>query len=196
MSGPVIPELHRPLRIDGLAPKGRKTAIATDAAERTRIAKRLALEALDRLEADTLARPTLGRSVLVEAAIRADYVQTCVITGEPIPGSLDIVVERRYSEDYTPPEIVGDEDEPASLDDDEPDPIIDGTIDLGEMVVEELALHLPEYPRLPGTAFDEMNFGPDGKLRPGSGENDSAAEDRKNPFSVLADLKKDMDSKG
>ena len=40
-----------------------------------------------------------------------------------------------------------------SLDDDEPDPIVDGKIDLGALAAEFLALGLDPYPRKPGAEF-------------------------------------------
>jgi hypothetical protein len=40
-------------------------------------------------------------------------------------------------------------------DEDEPDPIIDGKIDLGALTAEFFALGLDPYPRKPGAALDE-----------------------------------------
>ena len=43
------------------------------------------------------------------------------------------------------------EDEAAEI-----DPIVDGHVDLGEVVAETLALELDPYPRQPGEAFAEV----------------------------------------
>ena len=40
-------------------------------------------------------------------------------------------------------------------DEDEPDPVIDGKIDLGALAAEFFALGLDPYPRKPGAAFEQ-----------------------------------------
>jgi len=67
--------------------------------------------------------------------------------------------------------------------DDGPDPIEDGIIDVGEAVVEELALLIPPYPRVPGAEFNDIIEDADG------------GDDKPNPFAKLAALKKDLESK-
>ena len=59
-------------------------------------------------------------------------------------------------------------------DDDEPDPIVDGKIDLGALAAEFLALGLDPYPRKPGAEFaapvaeedDDSPFAPLTELKP------------------------------
>ena len=46
-------------------------------------------------------------------------------------------------------------------DEDEPDPVIDGKIDLGALAAEFFALGLDPYPRKPGVAFDEEETNPE-----------------------------------
>ena len=59
------------------------------------------------------------------------------------------------------------------------DPAVDGKIDLGEVLTEQLALSLEPYPRAPGASFAAINPGDEGEPPPATG-----------PFAALAKLKK------
>ena len=66
-------------------------------------------------------------------------------------------------------------------DDDEPDPIVDGKIDLGALAAEFFALGLDPYPRKPGVAFEppaepEPEATPFAVLRDGAEEAGLATE--------------------
>jgi uncharacterized metal-binding protein YceD (DUF177 family) len=65
-----------------------------------------------------------------------------------------------------------------SLEEEEPDVIEGGSIDLGEIAAETLALALDPYPRIPGEEFHGGPEQPDAEQRPES------------PFAVLSRLKK------
>ena len=59
-----------------------------------------------------------------------------------------------------------------------PDVVVGGKIDLADIVIEQIALRLDDYPRRPGEVFVfESEF-------------DDGTEDKHNPFDVLAKLKK------
>ena len=59
-----------------------------------------------------------------------------------------------------------------------PDVVIGGQIDLGDIVIEQIALKLDDYPRKPGEVFCfESEF-------------DEDDESANNPFAALAKLKK------
>jgi len=58
--------------------------------------------------------------------------------------------------------------------------IAQGRIDIGELIVEGLALTLDPYPRMPGAEFDTEH--------PQNEEN--GGETKPNPFSVLAKLQR------
>ena len=85
----------------------------------------------------------------------ADAVQTCGLTLEPLP----VHVDRKYSVqmvEATEREDADDEGEiDLELDDDSPDQIEGGSLDLGQYVVEQLALSLDPFPRKPGAVFEQ-----------------------------------------
>ena len=176
------PELHRPVVAEELPQTGRVVHLRPTAAERDAIAARLGLVSLDTLDGDVTVMPAMGRQIRVDGMIRAEIVQTCVVTGEPLHESLTFPLERLYAEDADPFGGLEDEDEVADPDVDAPDPIEDGEIDVGEAVVEELALQIPPYPRKPGVTFAEIEAGP------------PMDEEKANPFAALAELKKSMES--
>ena len=66
---------------------------------------------------------------------------------------------------------------PAHEEDDPPDPIVDGKIDLGALAAEFVALALDPYPRKPGARFEPVDVEPDRE---------------RIPFAGLARLKKDQ----
>ena len=120
-----------------------------DGAMRGRIARALDLASLDGFTATLAIKParvgwTLSGRVVAEA------VQTCGITLEPLP----VTIDERFSVDLVEAaEPVAGEEVEVSLDDDAPDVIEDGKIDLGQYAVEQLALTLDPFPRKPGAEF-------------------------------------------
>ncbi|MEX0693171.1 MAG: DUF177 domain-containing protein [Rhodospirillales bacterium] len=180
------PELHRPVKADALPAQGRTMNIVATDDELQAIKNRLDLTALRFLEGTITLKPEMGRQISLHGAIRAEIVQNCVITGDPLTTVLDFALSRVFQEDADPFEgLNNDEDDDAITDPDieEPDPIEDGVIDVGEQMVEELALNIPPYPRSPGASVSEIADEP--------GRSESAAS----PFAVLASLKDQMKSK-
>lgn len=179
------PELHHPIRVDELPSKGRKIELRANASELEAIATRLGLVRLSRLEADLRLQPEIGRQISLRGSIRAEIVQHCVITGDPLETPLEFEIDRFYAEDADPFEGLSSSDDEVVIDPDleDPDPIIDGKIDVGVQVIEELSLNIPPYPRAPGAVFEDIHA-------------DTADEEvRPNPFSVLSSLKDQINTK-
>ncbi|MBO6520632.1 MAG: DUF177 domain-containing protein [Rhodospirillales bacterium] len=178
-------EFSRPFRVDGLPPKGRNVELDPTPSEREAIAGRLGLVALNRLEGTLKLHPEMGRQISLHGPIRAEIVQTCVVTGDPLTTTIAFDIDRTFAEDADPMAGLNttDDEELTDPEIEEPDPIIDGKIDVGEHAVEELALNIPAYPRAPGAVFEAPS--------------DENSDDNKpeNPFSVLSSLKDKMESK-
>ncbi|HRJ63717.1 MAG TPA: DUF177 domain-containing protein, partial [Brevundimonas sp.] len=81
--------------------------------------------------------------------VRASLAQTCGITLEPLPLEIDapFVLTLAEAVDEESDEIV------ITMDDESPDLIENGQIDLGQYAVEQLALRLDPFPRKPGAEF-------------------------------------------
>ncbi|MDP4796388.1 MAG: DUF177 domain-containing protein [Rhodospirillales bacterium] len=152
------PELHRPFVVDELPNKGKVIKIDASAEEMQAIAKRLGLIALNVFKGELLLKPEIGRQVSLTGPIRAEIVQNCVISGVALSTTLDFELDRLFAEDADPFAGLMDDDDDGITDPeiDEPDPIIEGIIDVGDQAVEELALNIPPYPRAPGASFDDL----------------------------------------
>ncbi|MCZ4107337.1 DUF177 domain-containing protein [Brevundimonas diminuta] len=124
-----------------------------DAEARQRIARALNLKSLDRFEADLEVTATVSGWRLTGRVV-ADAVQSCVLTLEPLPVHVDDRFEINLVEAVdTAPSDDGEID--LELDDDSPDVVENGQIDLGQYAVEQLALHLDPYPRKDGAVFEQ-----------------------------------------
>lgn len=120
-----------------------------DAAARARIARSLDLASLDAFSADlTLAATASGWRLA--GRLHAEAVQTCGVSLEPLPVTIDDDFSVALSE-AAAPDPDGEID--VSMDDDSPDVVEDGRIDLGQYAVEQLALRLDPFPRKPGAEF-------------------------------------------
>lgn len=125
-----------------------KRSLKPDAAARERIARALDLSSLERLEADVVIEPApIGWKL--SGQMRAGLAQTCGITLEPLPLEIDEWITLSFAD--APAE---ESDEiVVTLDDEAPDVVEDGQIDLGQVLLEQLSLHLDPFPRKPGAEF-------------------------------------------
>jgi uncharacterized metal-binding protein YceD (DUF177 family) len=178
-----------PVDVVSLPANGRVYTLAADETVRAAVAAHLELQEVGRLMATLTVAPTPG-GVELTGRFDADVTQTCVISLEPVKATLGGEIDRRFVNAPRPrPESAGkdrkprgkkDEPEEGWVDPDEdvPDPILDGRIDLGAVVVEELALALDPYPRTSGASFKDLTAAqPMGEPR------------RESPFAALAGFK-------
>ena len=174
MTGPA--EFSRPIEIAQVFRKGALSlSLKASPEECGAIALRLGLVALTALQAELSLAPWQGEGLMIRGALTADLAQSCVVTLESVPARLNEPVEARY----LPVERAALLQQGETLSDpNEPDPPEalpeGGTIDLGELVIQHLAVALDPYPRKPGVAF----------TRP---EEDLSAA---NPFAKLTALKR------
>lgn len=124
-----------------------------DEAARARVARALDLKALDLFTAELDVVATVSGWRLTGRVI-ADAVQSCVLTLEPLPVHVDARFEVNLIETA---EVMTSEDGEIDLelDDDSPDVVENGQIDLGQYAVEQLALQLDPYPRKDGAVFEQ-----------------------------------------
>ena len=146
MSRP-LPPYSETIRLHQIG-AGLKRTLAPDEAVRARIAKALDLASLDAFAADLDLAPSPGGWRL-SGRVMARGAQTCGITLEPLPFNVDatFAVSLTESVEAEPEEIV------ITLEDESPDLIEDGKVDLGQYAVEQLALRLDPFPRKPGAEF-------------------------------------------
>ncbi len=174
-SGLPAPEFCRIVECDGLGPAPARHDIEADAGEREALARRFGLERLDGLAAKVSLKRNGDRRIAVDGSFLADLAQTCIVSLEPVPEH----IEESFSLVYASEEGTGAEDLAFTLDDNDwPEPLLDGKIDIGEAVAQQLALALEPYPRALGATHENQDFeGP-------------AGESAASPFAALAGLKK------
>jgi Large ribosomal RNA subunit accumulation protein YceD len=120
--------------------------------------------------------------VHVVGRVRARIGQTCVVTLDPIENDIDEAIDLIFA----PPEqiqaladLVDDAAEGEAEIPDPPEPIVDGTIDLGRLATDALFLGVDPYPRKSDAVFEPP-------LIPDDPED--------HPFAALKALKSDPDS--
>lgn len=137
-----------PVRLNQIG-AGLERRLEPDEAARVRIARALDLASLDAFVAElTLAPAAVGWRL--EGRVRAEAVQTCGLTLEPLP----VTVDQAFAVLLTEQADEADAEIEVTLDDDAPDVVEDGKIDLGQYAVEQLALTLDPFPRKPGARFE------------------------------------------
>ena len=165
------------LRLDQVR-DGERLDLVADESERRSVAERLALSALDRLEAHvTLSRT--GPMIRADGRIAATLEQSCVVTGEPVAAHVD----EPFALLFMPEPEGGGPDEEIELGEQDCDVVFyDGAaIDLGSAVADTLALSVDPYPR---SASAEAALKEAGIM----------TEEQASPFAVLSKLKKGDES--
>lgn len=153
-----------------------------DAAGRAAVAKALGIPAIRKLRFAGRLIPEGRADWRLEAELGATAVQSCVVTLEPVTTRIDTGVARTFLADPPP---VPDSDEIEMPEDDSLEPL-PAMLDLEQVMIEALALALPDYPRADGVEPFEEDF-----ARPGAGPE---AEDEK-PFAGLAGLRDKLGGK-
>ena len=155
------------------------------------IAGRLNIPGIQSLSAEiTLSRVPGNKAVVyVDGTLKASVTQSCVVTGAPVKSHVEDEFEAWYADPSSFTSLAKARHErtaktveteiPVLEEQEDPEPMVDGKIDLGDLVTQYLSLGLDPYPKAHGAAWEE-----------GQKEAVPPSELRKNPFAVLKDLKK------
>jgi uncharacterized metal-binding protein YceD (DUF177 family) len=169
---------HVRVPVAEIPPSGLHREIEASETERQAIAALAGLRELPRLSASFDLHHTSGDQVIVTGYVRGTVGQTCVVTLEPLVNEIDEPVDVTFAPDTgqaafsDASDDEGDEDE--LVEEDPPELIVNGMIDLGALATEFLVLGLDPYPRKPGAVFEAV-------LTP--------ADPEDHPFAALAKLK-------
>ena len=138
-----------------------------DAGEQAALAHRLSLPAIHTLSAELKAEPWRGSGIKLEGRLSADLEQVSVVSLEAFRRQVEFPVLR-----YFLPAAA------AHAEGDDIDAIEDGSIDMGEVVAETLALELDPYPRKEGEEFAVV------------AETRTESVEKVSPFAALSELKR------
>lgn len=169
---------HVPVKVEDIPEAGRHFDLSADAATRAAVAAFAGLPAVEKLEAsfDVTRR---GRSGLqVKGEVHALVGQICVVSLDPVESTITEPIDLTFTE---PPAGIVAATEPAdeAAQDEPPEYLLDGGVDLGVLSVEFLILGIDPYPRKPGIDF----------VPPDAGSGDGG------PFAALSRLKRGPGSK-
>ncbi len=167
-----------------------KLSIAPGDEENALLTKRLDILSLDALSADlTISRDKGSMIVRVQGSFAASVTQNCVVTTDPVRSEIKEEFKAWYADSEQAVSLAkvkrdklveaGQGELPVLNEKDDPEAIIEGKIDLGELVTQYLSLSINPYPHAEGAEFE---VGDDEKSDPPS-------DIRKNPFAALKDWK-------
>jgi len=127
--------------------------VEIDAPEAVRVALRelASLRELPRLSA-VLDLTRQGEGVRVTGRVSARVGQTCVVTLDPVESDLEESIDLVFAPALTEPAKAGTLDL-GTQDDDSPEPLVGGKLDLGAIATEFLLLGIDPYPRKADAEF-------------------------------------------
>jgi uncharacterized metal-binding protein YceD (DUF177 family) len=173
-----LPPFSRPFDVDAQKEYPAFTDITANEEERAALAKMLAIPAIAELKARLKIAHAPGGRFIVSGEVEARVTRTCVVSLDPfeekVHEPLDGFFEAPPIKGRRPAAQAKKEEVVVDPNDDTPDPLVDGCIDMGVLAAEFLALGLDPHPRKPGVVFE---LGPD------------ANPPEASPFAVLERLK-------
>jgi uncharacterized metal-binding protein YceD (DUF177 family) len=170
-------EFSRPLALDAVPPEGVTVRLQASSEECRALAARFGLVELTGLSGEIRVEPVGSNpTFLVTGRLAADAVQACVVTLEPVPAKVEAEFDRLFSRDL-PAESDGEVEIDAEAE--TPEPLVEGRLDLGEILAQELSLALDPYPRAPDADRHLAKFG-----------GEPSGGGTRSPFGVLAGLRR------
>ncbi|MCB8874406.1 YceD family protein [Acidisoma silvae] len=151
----MTPEFSRPLLAAQIGQNETLRNIEATPEECAALAARLGLVDLLSLKATIRLNRKPRDEFVASGEIHARATRTCVVSLEDFVEETDFAFTIRFVTEE--PEMPDNLEELAL--EDGPDEVAydDGTLDLGEAVVQEFALSLSPYPRKPGIVFEELD---------------------------------------
>ena len=135
---------HR-VKVDDIPERGLAVEVVVPEEARQAIAKAFGLVGVAVLKAAVTFKKK-GKEASATGMLDATVTQTCVVSLEAFDETVHEPLDLHFA-----PDAPALDDETAPLD--APDPIINGEIELGGLIVEFLALALDPYPKKPGAEF-------------------------------------------
>ena len=151
------PELSRPVPLAQIGARTERDVVAT-AAECGAVAARLLIPAVAALSCRFHLAPAPGGAILAEGRLHARVTRECVVTLELFEAPVDEAFRLRF----VPEENLSDDDDLLDVEADDEVPYHGTLIDIGEAAVEQLALALDPYPRMPGAELEMPDDDADG----------------------------------
>lgn len=154
-----------PFNVENVPSAGKTVKMVAEAQFLKAIAERLEVLEVKSLSAEIrLTMQNGGHTLNVTGNFKAEIVQECIITLQPVAATLEDDFEAWYADhDKAIPfnrakhnqKAIEEGDEVQILEEkDDPEALIDGQVDLGEVVIQFLSLSVNPYPRAEGVVAD------------------------------------------
>jgi len=188
------PEWSHIFNVDDLENKPLTLEIAPDQAHYDRLVRRLGVLSLKDVQAKLKIKRIAGSaSIHIKGDLSACVTQECVISAEPVESVVNETFEAWYGDNDAAISLTkkrqekllekGHTEIPLVEEQDDPEPIINGAIDVGELVTQYLSLGITPYPRAEGASHESMEQQSDDEFS------------FKNPFAGLKDWKEKLVNK-
>jgi uncharacterized metal-binding protein YceD (DUF177 family) len=155
-------------------------SLRPDANHLRQIADELGLSSLRKLSFEGKLTALGSTDWHLNARLGATVVQPCVVTLVPVLTRIDTDITRLFVKDYVEPE----EPEAEMPEDDRTEPL-GAWIDAVVVMIEALALEVPEYPRADGAELGQVVY-----TKPG---NSPMTDEDARPFAGLANLRQKLE---
>jgi len=168
---PAAPEFSAPQDVRALCGRSKRFRLEADAPARARIAARLRVPAVERLEGDVELAVTKAE-IRATGVLRAALTRECVASLEEMTETVEDpfdVVFLRARPDAGAAASGGETDagtEQAAEDWDAPEVHEEDVFDLGEFLTQQLSLAMDPFPRKPGAESLAARYGEDGPVSP------------------------------
>lgn len=160
--------------------RGLDTTRTAGDAELATLARALDIPACRSLTVSYQLRPIGGGRYRLSGEMSASVTQSCIVSLEPVEAELSETLDEEFwPEDAIEPAVPGVEgDEREALAHSAPEPIRQGSIEIGRVVYEQIATALDPYPRAADATFSWTE------------EGEAVTAKRDNPFAALEALKR------
>lgn len=164
--------------------------IAADEQQRKDMARRAGVKSIERLDAEVTLQRTSGNNLIhVSGRVDADVTQLCTLTLAPLQNRVTDTFEAWYTDHQDVVSLAGVRRErdnmlsggelPAPEEHEDPEPAIDGAIDVGELAAQYFCLSVDPYPQA-----EDSNY--ENSVETGLS---AAPATRQNPFAALKNWK-------
>jgi hypothetical protein len=186
-----VPEWSELVEIDKLSIEPKTFHIEASEEECENLSRRLGIERLEDLRADITLQHVKGGMIQALGTVRAKVIQNCVVSLAPVETEVEEQFEGWFGDENTAVSFAraksDREAKKANMEVEileesvDPEPIVSGRVDIGELTTQHLSLAIDPYPHAPGVKYE---LGVDTK-----DENAPGASLRKSPFEALKDWK-------
>ncbi len=176
MTGEMLhPEFSRILLVEELGEEPVTRSLRGEEPELLALASRFGIDTLKSIGAELIVSAVGSRGLQVNGIATAHVVQNCEVTLEPVSDR----IEEKFGVTYLPEGAEALELTDSSPLDEEEVELFDGeSVDLGEMVAQQVLAAIDPYPRKDGVEFGKAD-----------GLSDNDDRERVNPFAVLMGFK-------